>query len=233
MQCSICGGTRFSRRRILWDALISEWQLSPAETDYVDRQQGETCDRCGSNLRSMALANALRAFLHTNRLLCELPASPEGQRLTILEINEAGTLTPVLRQFGRYVFGAYPQLDLHAIPYQDRVFDVVIHSDTLEHVTNPIHALSECRRVLKPGGALCFTVPMILGRLSHSRAGLPKSYHGNPGTSSDDLVVQTEFGADAWTYVMEAGFTDVSIHTVGYPAATAFAARNGWPTLPA
>ncbi len=48
------------------------------------------------------------------------------------------------------------------------------------------------------------------------------SYHGNPATSADDFAVRTEFGDDAWTYLMEAGFTTVSIHAVAYPAATAF-----------
>ena len=32
-------------------------------------------------------------------------------------------------------------------------FDLVVHSYTLEHVDNPVAALSECRRVLLPGGA--------------------------------------------------------------------------------
>jgi ubiquinone/menaquinone biosynthesis C-methylase UbiE len=100
----------------------------------------------------------------------------------------------------------------------------VVHSDTLEHVINPIHALMECRRVLKQTGGLCFTVPIIVGRMTRSRSGLPFSHHGNQATSADDYAVRTEFGADAWTYLMEAGFTTVSIHAVAYPAATAFLA---------
>jgi SAM-dependent methyltransferase len=212
----------------LWEGLINEWQISRAEADYIDRQQGETCDSCGSNLRSIALANALRAFLGTNALLREVTASPVGKNVSILEINGAGMLTPFLKSFDHYVFGAYPEIDMHAMPYGDGVINVVIHSDTLEHIKNPVHALTECRRVLKPSGALCFTVPIIVGRLSRNRDGLPRSYHGSPGVTRDDFVVQTEFGADAWTYVLEAGFTDVSIHSVGYPAAIAFVARNGW-----
>lgn len=227
MQCGVCGGKSFIRQRVLWEGLINEWQISHAEADYIDRQQGETCNSCGANLRSIALANALRAFLGTNALLQEIATSPLGKTVSILEINEAGSLSPILKNFGQYVFGAYPEVDMHAIPYENTIFDVVIHSDTLEHVANPIHALTECRRVLKPGGALCFTVPVIMGRLSRNRYGLPKSYHGNSGTMSDDFVVQTEFGADAWCYIMEAGFTHVSIHSVGYPAATAFVAMNG------
>lgn len=56
MQCGVCGGTSFTSRRVLWQGLIDEWQISRTEAAYVDRQQGETCDSCGSNLRSIALA---------------------------------------------------------------------------------------------------------------------------------------------------------------------------------
>jgi hypothetical protein len=84
----------------------------------------------------------------------------------------------------------------------------------------------ECRRVLKPDGALCFTVPTIVGRMSRNRDGLPVSLHGNSATLADDFAVHTEFGADAWTYVLEAGFAEVSIHAVDYPAGLAYLARG-------
>jgi SAM-dependent methyltransferase len=232
MNCSICGYSQFSRTRILWDKLIEEWKLSPEEADYIDRQQGEACKRCDSNLRSIALANAIRAFFGTPYLLHKLVVSPLYKNATLLEINAAGNLTNYLNRFIGYQFGAYPEIDIHKLPYNDGTFDLVVHSDTLEHVEDPVHALRECRRVLKPEGGLCFTVPIVVGRLSRSRAMLPKSYHGTDETTSDDLIVRTEFGADAWKYLMEAGFTDVSIHSFGYPAGVALLARNGWERWP-
>lgn len=229
MQCGVCGGENFTFRPVLWEKLINDCQFSAVEIDYFNRQQGETCDSCGSNLRSIALANALRACLGTNLLLKEIVKSSLAKNISILEINEAGTLTRYIKKFGHYVFGAYPAVDMHALPFETGTFDIVIHSDTLEHVKEPVQALSECRRVLKPSvGALCFTVPIAVGRRTLSRIGLPNSYHGSPETTSDDLLVHTEFGADAWTYAMEAGFTDISIHSVEYPAALALVARNGW-----
>lgn len=197
LECGVCGGSSFTARRILWQGLIDEWQLAPSEAAYIDRQQGECCNGCGSNLRSIALANALRAYLGTTAWLRDVPAGA-GKDFAILELNEAGSLSAILKRFPGYGFGAYPQVDMHAIPCRDGLFDVVIHSDTLEHVPNPVHALAECRRVLKPGGALCLTVPVVVGRLSRNRDGLPKSHHGNAATQADDFVVQTEFGADAW-----------------------------------
>jgi len=224
MFCGICGGTSFSRRPVLWQQLITDWQISDAEADYIDRQQGETCDSCGANLRSIALANAIRSFLRTNELLCEVVETRLVQDISILEINEAGMLTPYLRKFGRYLFGAYPAVDIHCLPYNDDALDLVVHSDTLEHVKNPVHALKECRRIIKPRGAICFTIPIIMDRLSRSREGLPKSFHGCPSTAADDFVVHTEFGSDAWTYIAKAGFSDISIQTIEYPAAIAFTA---------
>jgi len=226
MQCGVCGGTSFTFQRISWEKLANEWQLSPAEVAYVDQQQGKTCDQCGANLRSIALANALRAFIGTNLTLKEVASSPLAKDLAILEINQAGTLHPVLKTFSNHTFGAYPDVDIHAIPYEDSTFDVVIHSDTLEHIKNPIHGLQECRRVLKPNGGLCFTVPIIVGRLSRNRDGLTPSFHGNLDPMPEDFVVHTEFGADAWTYILEAGFTEVSIHSIEYPSAIAFVAKN-------
>lgn len=225
MQCTVCGGTGFTFHEVLWEQLISDWQLSPDEAAYVNRQQGETCDQCGANLRSIALANAIRSFLQTKDFLRDSVATIDARVAALLEINEAGTLTPVLGKASGYRYAAYPAVDMHRMPYPDASFDLVVHSDTLEHLADPVHGLVECRRILKPGGALCFTVPIVVGRMSRSRHGLPRSFHGNEEISPDDFVVHTEFGADAWTYAMRAGFSQVELHAIGYPAGIAMLAR--------
>lgn len=224
--CGVCGKSTFSRREILWDALIKEWQLTKNEVAYINHQQGTTCKSCGSNIRSIALANAIRSFFGTREYLKNYNTGKYSKDLSVLEINEAGNLTPILRTLGNYTFGAYPEIDMHQLPYSDKSFDLVVHSDTLEHVKKPVHALRECRRVLKERGALAYTVPIIVGRLSRIREGQSPSYHGNPETDSNDYIVQTEYGADAWTQLMDAGFNEVSIYTVDYPSGIAFLARK-------
>ena len=107
------------------------------------------------------------------------------------------------------------------LPFEDRSYDLVLHSDTLEHVARPIRALSECRRVLKPGGFCVFTVPLIVDRLTISREGLPPSYHGTPSSNPADFLVHTEYGADAWKHVTLAGFRECRIFALDYPSAHA------------
>jgi hypothetical protein len=135
---------RVTAHSILWPQLIDQWQLSPAEVSYIDRQQGEICVGCGANLRSIALANALRTVCGTTHMLRDFVGSAEAAHIRILELNDAGTLNPVLSEMSEHVFGAYPQVDMHALPWPDETFDIVVHSDTLEHVADPVHALVEC-----------------------------------------------------------------------------------------
>lgn len=48
--------------------------------------------------------------------------------------------------------------DAEDLPYPDGMFDAVVSSFGIHHVPRPELALSECRRVLKPGGHVAFTV---------------------------------------------------------------------------
>ena len=224
--CAVCGGEAFRFSPVLWEKLISEWSLSQEETNYIDRQQGECCAACGANLRSIALAKAICSALGWKKTLSQSVTSFFARRVKLLEINEAGTLHHELRKLPKHVFARYPDIDMHRMPFPDGSFDIVTHSDTLEHVEDPVQALRECRRVLKPGGSLCFTVPVVVGRLSRDRVGLLKSYHGNPNKSSNDYVVYTEFGADVWIYPMQAGFSEIKITAVSFPAALAITATR-------
>lgn len=51
--------------------------------------------------------------------------------------------------------------DLTNIPVEDCRFDFIICNQVLEHLPEPLDALSELRRVLKPGGRAIFTVPFF------------------------------------------------------------------------
>lgn len=216
-----CGGTGFVANEVLWPELVEAWGLSADEVRYINRQQGLQCTVCRSSLRSMALAHAIVVLGEgSGSLVHHLSRSPD---LRVLEVNPAGDLTQFLRPLAGHVLTEYPDVDMQALPYADATFDLVVHSDTLEHVPDPVRALSECRRVLAPGGATVFTIPVIVGRMSRSRTGLPPSYHLG-GEQLEHVRVHTEFGADAWTYLMRAGFSEVRVYSLEYPAGLAFAA---------
>jgi SAM-dependent methyltransferase len=57
--------------------------------------------------------------------------------------------------YGRLAFLS----DLTALPLPDGRFDVVVSVNVLEHTTDPARVLAECRRVLRPGGALWVVAP--------------------------------------------------------------------------
>ena len=177
-------------------------------------------------MRSMALAKSITDHYLFSGTLCEFLNSKNGKDLSIFEINEAGGLTPVLSRLPGHTMVKYPEHDMTRLTFASNTFDMVIHSDTLEHVPEPIKGLTECRRVLKPGGTLFFTVPIIIERMTRTRRGLSASFHGSSNDQASDLLVQTEYGADAWVHVIKAGFRSVSMFCFEYPAAMAIVASK-------
>lgn len=61
----------------------------------------------------------------------------------------------------RYTFGCQCfDAERERFPYEDNCFDLVLWCEVIEHLTeNPVHALSEIHRVLRPGGALVLSTP--------------------------------------------------------------------------
>jgi SAM-dependent methyltransferase len=63
--------------------------------------------------------------------------------------------------------------DIAAIPVPDASFDVVLCTEVLEHVPEPIQAVNEMGRILRPGGRLYVSAP--LGSWLHQE---PYHYYG-------------------------------------------------------
>jgi len=59
--------------------------------------------------------------------------------------------------------------DARDMPFSDVSMDVVLITQVLEHVPDPVAVIGEIRRVLKPGGTLLLSVPSIFPQ------------HGSPG----------------------------------------------------
>ncbi len=223
--CPCCGNEEFYQNKVLWPSLVKEWRLNKQEHLLVDRQQGFACTRCFSNLRSMSLA---RAITETYGHKGTLASFAKKQRsLRVLEINTAGSLTQFLSHMRKHTLLEYPDIDIMDIGIADNSYDLVVHSDTLEHIPNPILALRECRRILKPGGHLIYTVPSVVGRLTKRRSSKDeKSFHGVSGDNKDDYVVYTEYGDNLWNEAFEAGFGNCTLVSIDYPASVAVCARK-------
>ena len=220
--CPVCGGDRFTNQPVLWPELVEQWELLPDEVGYINLQQGFCCAGCKNNLRTMTLAAAMTgAFGFAGSFEDFCRNDPGIRQLTVIEINPAKNLSPFLQALPKHALHSFPQLDMQRMSFADSSIDIIIHSDTLEHVPDSKAALKESMRVLKPGGHLFYTVPIVIGRLTRNRRGLPPSYHGKPGVNRDDCVVQTEYGADFWGEIFEAGFSEVSLTSLIFPASVA------------
>jgi SAM-dependent methyltransferase len=222
--CVCCGSQELNFYPILWSKLINDWNLSPREVDYINYQQGLHCAKCKCNLRSMALATAIMRTYQFNGLFKDfIHFIAYKLPISILEINEAGGLTPYLKQLQTHTIASYPNVNMMNMPYETNTYDLILHSDTLEHIEYPIKALAECHRVLKKDGFLIYTVPVIVDRLTRSRMGLPPSSHTRDDSRLDYLV-HTEDGADVWKQIHQAGFVESRIISLEFPAALALVA---------
>ena len=93
--------------------------------------------------------------------------------------------------------------DIHDLPFADNSVDAIICSSVLEHVENPIRAVEEIYRVLKPGGYAYFYAPFIF------------YYHAEPGYYKDFY----RFTYDGWGHLTRQ-FSSQEIAPVHGPFAT-------------
>ena len=246
--CATCGfAGRPLHKDVLWPGLISEWELTPDWARWIDEREGTRCVWCGSSLRSSQLSAAIlrvvngRSGSRATRLSA-LFRDARARTLSIAEINSAGNLHRYLARCPGLRYSEYgsrnpsvPSEDLLDLTYSDSSFDVVITSDTLEHVSDINRALRETYRILKVGGTHVFSVPVVWDRPTRQRAAvsngqveylLPPSYHGAPSEGKSDFLVFYEFGSDFVETCAEVGFEAELLKDRANPALVTFLARR-------
>ncbi len=239
-RCSACGhATTFAFNSwVIPDDLRRAWG-EPAVGEAYTRRESMFCRRCCASLRVRRFSDVLLSLygpgLHS---VAALVHDPAFRALDIAEINTIGSMGSLHAQLtrlpglafseyhgperlGEVIDGARNE-DVSRLTYPDASFDLMLSSDTLEHVPDFRAALRESRRVLKPGGRHLFTVPIVASRpTTEERAALgpdgapvhrlPPLYHGRGAgiyryiPVGADMLTFTEFGRDLADHIREAG----------------------------
>jgi SAM-dependent methyltransferase len=238
-RCDVCGrvGPWLYRRGVIPPKLEALWELSPRLAEALARKESSDCAWCGAKLRARRLA---RVVLETfpvgeppclTRSLAQWVCSPAARALRVAEINRIEGIHEAIGSLPLFAFsdftpGAGPgevvrgtrSEDLTRLTYPSGSFDLVLTSETLEHVPNLGRGLAEIGRVLVPGGWHIFTVPWLPGvERTYARAiARPDGtmeHHAveicHPG-GDVGYPVFTEFGADFPEILYRAGF-DVDV----------------------
>jgi SAM-dependent methyltransferase len=107
-------------------------------------------------------------------------------------------------------------VDIQNTHFQDSSIDFVLSSDVMEHVPDPMKALRETYRILRPGGCHIFTAPFYHHRFTNeTRAVLDESgslkyfrkpwYHDDP-IRPEGVLVYTIFSQELLCQIEQMGF---------------------------
>jgi hypothetical protein len=146
--------------------------------------------------------------------------------------------------FGEQTAGGIRNESVTRLSFADASFDAVISLDVFEHVPEFGRALAECRRVLRPGGSLLFSVPFLPERKENlvravvdengeTQHLLPPEYHADP-LHTEGCLAYYCFGWELLDQVRAAGFAEVNAYSFwsrdfGYlgPELLLFLAKRG------
>ncbi len=215
-------------------------QLDAKSLDAYLRRESMFCRTCISNLRVRSLAAVMtRNMASSAPSLVAALDEIDAASMTIAEVNAIGSGGSMhqflLRHPGlRYsehregarpgdIVDGVPHEDLTELTFADGSIDLLVTSDTIEHVPDTRGVFSECLRVLSPDGMLIFTVPMTPltpstlkraeidadGQIVHH---LEPVYHGRGSgpfallPMTTDMLAFYDFGLDIIDLLHDVGF---------------------------
>jgi SAM-dependent methyltransferase len=110
----------------------------------------------------------VKAFVQPGAAILELGAVPLILTLSLSELGfdvagvdlDPSRFSDAIAQHELRVEAC--NIESEALPFPDASFDALILNEVLEHLRiNPVHALREARRVLRPGGTLLLSTPNL------------------------------------------------------------------------
>jgi SAM-dependent methyltransferase len=175
------------------------------------------CEKCGSIPRERALMFCIERY------------HPDWRELHIHESSPVfrGASSKLKQNCANYVYShffpdsplgtinasGFRNENLESLTFPDDSFDLFITQDVMEHIFDPARAFAEIARVLKPGGAHIFSVPLVNkekpsevwaqrdngGNIVHLRE---PEYHGNPISDKGSLVTM-HWGYDIADFILK------------------------------
>jgi SAM-dependent methyltransferase len=194
-----------------------------------------TCNLCGfpilrlhPGLAGLRCLRCLSTFRHraVGAVLQRLGVGPQAH---VYELSSRGALCRHLRRrFARVtvseLFDDVPAgefrnavqcQDVQRLTYADGAFDLVTSTEVFEHVPDDSRAFAEIHRVLRPGGFLVFTVPLMDAVTTLERARLDHGaivhlvepeYHGDRLRGRGRVLAFRTYGRDVLDRLRAAGF---------------------------
>ena len=111
--------------------------------------------------------------------------------------------------------GKFIHQNMCDMSYPNDHFELIMHSDVLEHIPNPQKAMMEIHRTLAPSGICLFSTPIYTGVNEHREIAKlidgevkfveQEVYHGDPLTGRG-IAVFYEFGFDLLEELRDIGF---------------------------
>ncbi|MBN8728280.1 MAG: class I SAM-dependent methyltransferase [Xanthomonadales bacterium] len=185
-------------------------------------EAGVRCIRCAASVVHLSIGYALREVVGD---ICH------GD---VCEFSAAGPLVDFLRRSARSFSGSeyQPELpagasrngvrneDVQHLTYSDECFDLITHTEVMEHVPDDAAAFAELFRVLRPGGMMLFTVPLSSHHDTIERARLADGqiehlldpvYHLDPFRGGSGVLAYRDYGTDIVGRLQHAGFERIEI----------------------
>jgi len=184
------------------------------------------CPECGSIPRERALMQAIKMYYPNYRDLLIHESSPACRGASPKLKHECQSYSSS-HYYEDVPLGKYHPTQGHRsenlenLSFEKETFDLFITQDVMEHIYHPEKAFREIARVLKPGGAHVFTVPLInkekrtevwasLGDNSEITYHHKPEYHGNPIDNKGSLVTM-HWGYDLAGFITSKAGTPTTI----------------------
>ncbi len=127
---------------------------------FLDKKNRHSakCPKCGELERARMAMLVLNKYFDDNKAAATdvLHISPENFLRKLFKKKYKSYITGDL-----YRKDVDKQFNIENIPFADNSFDLVFASHVLEYVKNDTQAISEIKRVLRPGGLAMLPVPVI------------------------------------------------------------------------